>query len=240
MNIVIPLAGRGERFRKEGFKTPKILLDVMGQPMFYWALRSIKPLLDKYPPIFVCLRDHLKNTNLKTKIYEYCPNAIIVEIDTLTNGQAESVLSAAYFIDEEKPLLIYNGDTFQVDHYLESSIRDSKSRGMIFTFESDSPNYSYVEIDKDRKVKEIKEKIAISKNASTGLYYFPNGKRFMNVTKQMLEKDAANNKELYISNVIQDLISKGDVFTISKVESCFPLGTPIELKKFLDEVVYSV
>ncbi|MCK6259449.1 NTP transferase domain-containing protein [Fictibacillus sp. KIGAM418] len=239
MNIVIPLAGNGERFKKEGYTTPKILVDVMGFPMFYWALRSIKPLLKKSSPIFVCLREHLKTTDLKRKIYEYCPNATIIECNTPTNGQAESVLQAQLFLDENKPLLIFNGDTFQMAPNLEKSIMDADEKGVVFTFKSENTAYSYVEMDQDLIVKRIKEKAVISTNASTGLYYFTQTKRFIDYTIQRLEQRETNN-EIYISHVIQDLISNGDVFLGSEVETCFPLGTPTELKNFLDEGVYSV
>ncbi|SDN47865.1 dTDP-glucose pyrophosphorylase [Fictibacillus solisalsi] len=239
MNIVIPLAGKGERFKKEGYSTPKILVDVMGVPMFYWALRSIEPLLKKFPPTFVCLREHLKTTDLKRKIYEYCPNAIIIECSTPTNGQAESVLQAQLFLDQTKPLLVFNGDTFQMAPYFEKSLMDAAKEGVIFTFKSENPAYSYVDVDQSLRVNRIKEKTVISTNACTGLYYFPQTNRFMDYTHQRLAQKETKG-EIYISHIIQDLISHGDVFVESEVEICFPLGTPSELKKFIHEGGYNV
>ena len=42
MIIIIPLGGRGERFKKLGYKQPKALIHVFGKPILFWLLDSIK------------------------------------------------------------------------------------------------------------------------------------------------------------------------------------------------------
>ena len=42
--ILMPMGGLGSRFAKEGYKTPKPLIEVDGKPMFMRALDSFKPL----------------------------------------------------------------------------------------------------------------------------------------------------------------------------------------------------
>ena len=41
MIIIIPLGGRGERFKKLGYKQPKALIHVFGKPILFWLLDSI-------------------------------------------------------------------------------------------------------------------------------------------------------------------------------------------------------
>ena len=59
MQIVIPMSGFGERFRRAGYMVPKPLIKVEGKPM-------IQHVTDLYPGaerfIFICNEDHLKDT----------------------------------------------------------------------------------------------------------------------------------------------------------------------------------
>ena len=41
-NILITAAGRGTRFLKEGIKTPKPLIKVLGIELLIWSLRSCR------------------------------------------------------------------------------------------------------------------------------------------------------------------------------------------------------
>ena len=42
MIVIIPLGGIGERFKKEGYKYPKALINVLGKPILFWLLDSLK------------------------------------------------------------------------------------------------------------------------------------------------------------------------------------------------------
>ena len=55
MNIVIPMAGRGSRFKDVGIDVPKPLIPVRGVPMYVWAMRSL-PLELATRVIFICLQ----------------------------------------------------------------------------------------------------------------------------------------------------------------------------------------
>jgi NDP-sugar pyrophosphorylase family protein len=41
MNIIIPLGGMGERFKKEGFIQPKPLIPILGKPMLYHLIDKL-------------------------------------------------------------------------------------------------------------------------------------------------------------------------------------------------------
>ena len=41
MNFVIPMAGRGERFKKAGFSLPKMLIESHGKTLLEWSVDSL-------------------------------------------------------------------------------------------------------------------------------------------------------------------------------------------------------
>ena len=41
LHIVMPMAGEGSRFLKEGWTTPKPLIELNGQPLFKHAISSV-------------------------------------------------------------------------------------------------------------------------------------------------------------------------------------------------------
>ena len=41
MNILIPMAGAGSRFKENGYKLPKPLIDVNGKPMIQHVVENI-------------------------------------------------------------------------------------------------------------------------------------------------------------------------------------------------------
>ena len=42
MNIVIPLGGKGERFKNEDYNLPKVLTPVFGKKIISWVIESFK------------------------------------------------------------------------------------------------------------------------------------------------------------------------------------------------------
>ena len=54
LNIVIPMAGRGTRFVKEGYTLPKPLIPVRGVPMIKVVTNNLRPACE-HQFIFLCL-----------------------------------------------------------------------------------------------------------------------------------------------------------------------------------------
>lgn len=68
LNIVIPMAGRGSRFAKEGYAMPKPLIDVHGKPMIEVVTNNIRPKCE-HKFIYLCLQEHLEKYNLENRQY---------------------------------------------------------------------------------------------------------------------------------------------------------------------------
>lgn len=58
MNIVIPMAGEGSRFKKAGYNNPKPFIDVSGKPMIMRVLDNLK--VDRAKFILIGRKEHLE------------------------------------------------------------------------------------------------------------------------------------------------------------------------------------
>jgi len=109
MKILIPMAGEGSRFAKEGYTFPKPLIDVEGKPM----IQSVVENLDfNSTYIFLVRKEHLvKYSGLHETLNRITNNNTkIVEVDGLTEGAACTALMAEHLIDNDEELLIANSD----------------------------------------------------------------------------------------------------------------------------------
>ncbi|GIQ69353.1 hypothetical protein DUZ99_17195 [Xylanibacillus composti] len=237
MNIVIPIAGEGRRFRHAGFRLPKVMLETAGKPMLYWALDSLQPLLADHRVIFVCLSRDLQAYSLDQTILDYCPHADILGLDAPTRGQAESVWAARTILDKDEPLLIYNGDTYtKIDE--RSLLGFHQDDGMIPVFRSSDPAFSYVLTNGDGKVVQVREKEVISAWATTGLYGFSRTELFLAAAEKALAEQRKADGEYYVAPLYNDLIGQGYSFRIEPVKLCLPIGTP-EQWRYFQSVIHS-
>ena len=64
MQIVIPMSGYGERFRREGYKVPKPLIKINNRYMIEYVVKMFDK---KSQIIFICNNNHLNNKNLNMR-----------------------------------------------------------------------------------------------------------------------------------------------------------------------------
>jgi NDP-sugar pyrophosphorylase family protein len=233
MNIVIPMAGRGTRFKQVGITTPKPLINVLGKPMFYWALDSLKDQVPLNKVIFVCLKEDVEKFPLEEAICSYEKNARIVVIDSVTSGQAETVQLSSHFMKINEPLIIYNCDTYMISS-IGKAINNLSSdiHGIISVFKSYDPSLSYVKLNSDTLVDCVVEKKAVSPYATTGLYHFSSASLFLEAIETATETEQKYHNEYFVGPLYNSLIQKGYHFMIDYAKGCVPLGTPQQLNNF--------
>src|ERR1700712_4646480 len=108
INIVIPMAGLGSRFAKEGYEKPKPFIDVDGKPMISRVIENLY-----YPDAHYTLigrKEHLEQEKELVSEIQSTYKASFISIDKLTEGTACTVLYAREIINNEFPLLIANSD----------------------------------------------------------------------------------------------------------------------------------
>ena len=235
MTAIITMAGLGTRFRAVGYKCPKYMIEVKGRTLFEWSMDSLKGYhnhIDKY--IFAVRAEDKAALFIKEKCAECgITNIQILELDHMTDGQATTCLLALPYCDFGKPVMVYNIDTY-VEPY-ELKYEDICGDGYIPCFHAPGEHWSFVRLDADKRVVEIREKKRISDNCTLGAYYFSSARLYQSLYDEYyVVAGAEENSERYIAPLYNWMIEKGMDVRISIVDArkVHVLGTPEEVMRF--------
>ncbi len=238
LNIVIPMAGAGSRFAKEGYTDPKPLIPIHGQPMIKVVINNLRP-ARAHRFIFICQRSHVAAYGLRDKLLAWAPGCSIIELDGLTEGAACSVLTARDLIDNDDALMIANSDQYvdcTIDSYL-AELDASGLDGYIMTMRSDSPKWSFVGLDVAGHATRVVEKEVISDEATVGIYNFRRGRDFVASVDAMMAADLRVNGEFYVAPAYNTMIDGGQRIGIHNIgedgAGMHGLGIPADLEAFL-------
>ena len=232
MNVLIPMAGRGSRFAKDGYTFPKPLIEVNGKPMIEVVVDNINIEANH---IFIVQKEHYEKYNLEETLSRVYENCKIVQIDEMTDGAACTTLLAREFIDNDEPLLIANSDQFvewDSNEFMYSMVGDNTDGG-ILTFPSKHPKWSYAKLDEDGYVTRVEEKKPISDKATVGIYYWTKGSDYVKYADKMIEEDKKVNGEFYVCPVYNEAIEDDKKIKIFDIPRMWGLGTPEDLDYFL-------
>ena len=230
MNLILPCAGLGSRFKEKGYDLPKPLIDVFGKPMIERVYNCFDRNLFK-KVIFLCLESHEKDYNISSVIKGFCPDAIIVFILEKTEGALCTALLAAPLWDNDEPLTIANSDQLiTLDRYTDFN-RNSLST--FFCWDRNS-KWSYCETNYN-KVLKVVEKEAISECANTGIYHFSSAAIFRKYANIMIEQNLRSKGEFYIAPIYNLLIADEIPVYHNVCEYFVGLGTPEDLEKFKND-----
>lgn len=229
MNILIPMAGKGTRFKNSGFKVPKPMIPIMNRPMIEWALDSIKMIKIPHKIIFLALKEDL-SFGLRTILEG---RGIIIEVPEVTEGAVNTTLMASDYINNNDPILILNCDQYldwNINHFLKSL---NNNDGIITVFESSNPHHSYIKYTGSKIIK-IEEKKVISNLAVGGIYFFKHGSQYIKAANSQIRKNNRVKGEFYISPVFDELLNMNKTLTYFKLNNSeiHMLGTPEEVEIF--------
>ena len=237
---LIPMAGEGKRYKDENYKIPKPLILVSGKPMAVMAAESL-PKPDKW--IFICRKEHIDNYKIDKALKSYFPNAKIVIIDKLTEGQASTCLLAKNLINNNEELLIGACDNGMVWNKEKFEELKKEADCLVWTFRNNvavkkKPQaYGWTVVDDKNNVLKTFVKIPISDNpikahAIVGTFWFKKGKIFVEAAENMIRKNIKVNNEFYVDSVINEVIEAGYQVKVFEVEKYICWGTPDDLKKY--------
>jgi NDP-sugar pyrophosphorylase family protein len=238
LNIVMPMAGLGSRFRDAGYKSPKPLIDVLGRPMYAWATESL-PLDKSTRLIFILLASQPECPELTRDIQQrYAKHSpIVVTVPELTAGQAITVLRAKEFIANDEPLLIHNADTaFDVDHSWVEKAWNDRMDGALLVFNSNEKRWSFSRENAAGLVDEVREKEVISPWASTGTYWFRHGAEFVRLAESRLTTGRREAAEYYVGPLYNDMIANGARVKNYPIRRLMCFGTPEDLTATLKQI----
>lgn len=235
-SILITMAGRGERFRRAGFRVPKFMVEVRGRCLFDWALDS----LSSFAPVtedivFACLGEHDAGAFVRShSLTAGFPEPQIYTLDELSDGQATTALLAGVQLRHpDLPLIIYNIDTYVEPWALSPS--HAAGDGWIPCFEAEGDHWSFAVIASDGAVLDVAEKRRISSHATVGLYHFSSFHLYRRIYQHHYRPGARlDANERYIAPLYRTLLDSGARVTATVIPAAavHALGTPEEVAAF--------
>lgn len=240
LHIIMPMAGEGSRFLKEGWTTPKPLIQLHGKELFLRAIGSVSGdgILLKYS--FIVRQEHIDKYGIDKGIKAILPDANIFSVLRTTRGAVETCLMAESAIATDDAVLVMDCDLeFRSKGFTEtianilSKPAEEVNGGMLVSFDSNEPRYSYAEIDETGRVLRTAEKEVISNHALCGAYFFSNADSFLYAADNLMNEANFDNSEYYVSLLYNYLLKRGDYVGLVKMEEYYSYGTPEELKRYM-------
>ena len=240
LHIIMPMAGEGSRFLKEGWTTLKPLIELRGIPLFVRAIDSVAVEGAVMTYSFIVRQEHIEHYHIDKQIRMIIPEANIFSVEKTTRGAVETCLIAESAINENDAVIVMDCDLeFRSKTYVEG-IRtilnqsvDEANGGMLVSFESTEPRYSYAEVDENMIVKRTAEKEVISTHALCGAYFFSSARGFLKAAHRLMNEPVFTKPEYYVSLLYNYLLADGETVRLATMEEYYSYGTPEELKRYL-------
>jgi hypothetical protein len=261
MNIIIPLGGRGERFKREGYDTPKPLIKVFDKEILFHVIDNLlysDVSQDIKINIYIIYNKELENYNFSNIIKNKYNEINLIELEHDTKGATETVYIGICNILKNrnktndclyKKTLLIDGDTFYTKNIIEMFYNKlfqkeckedfqkySELHGTVFYTKNYDikPLFSYIDINENGIIKEIIEKVKISDNANTGAYGFTDIYQLQKYAKYVLDNNILFNNECYTSCIIDTMIKDGCKFYGIELndKDVHVLGTPEQVRFF--------
>lgn len=236
MKVVIPMAGAGSRFAKQGDLTPKPLITVQGKTLIEHAIESFN--VDAQF-VFVTRRysDPAHNTQLSDILSRLRPEHKEIQLSQVSQGASDSVLAAESLINNTEPLVVYNCDQiFNWDpQEFVTWVQQQACDGAIVLYNNTDPKNSFAVIDQN-KVTEVVEKKCVSDHALVGFHYWKRGCDFVRSAHRLkAEFRTSGRPECYVSETYNYLIQEGAHIAPYHVAPhvYVPLGTPEDVTTYV-------
>ena len=174
LNIVIPMGGIGSRFTKEQYRFPKPLVRICGREMLLWLLDHLTIKTDDI--IWLAMSPELDEQFLITnRLRKEYPQFTIrtVHLQFQTMGSAETLYSLLQEMNAgelSRRTISLDCDTIYFTDILSPLRNLPEGEGASFYFEDTSgrPIFSFLKMNEDNQIEDIREKVKISNKANTG------------------------------------------------------------------------
>ncbi|MCU0910022.1 MAG: glycosyltransferase family 2 protein [Rhodobacteraceae bacterium] len=235
MKILIPMGGSDEAFRQHGYAYAKPLVEIAGRPLVQHAFDPLRQFADARA-IFVIRKEDDLRFHLGDVLRLLDPPATVIRADGPTAGAACTALLAIEHIDNDDELLIANGDQI-LAFDVETTVARFRARGLdaaTVVFDSVHPRWSFVKTDADDMVIEAAEKRPISRNATAGVYYFRQGRLFVEAAKAMIRKGASVNGGFFVCPSLNELVLAQKRVGVERIERAqyISLATPQAVEEY--------
>lgn len=243
MQIIIPMSGFGERFRRKGYDRPKPLIEIDGKAI-------IEHVVDLFPGerdiTFICNEEHLKTPTYRMEeiLMRAAPTAKIAAVASRKLGPIDAVLRGVPGLDLNRPTIVNYCDFSCVWDWrdFKSFVADAKCAGAIPCYRGFHPHslgstfYAYVR-ERGLWAYDIQEKKPFTDNpssefASSGTYYFDSGRRMREAFEETMRRQLLVNGEYYVSMAYKPMFDRGEKVAVYEIPHFMQWGTPEDFEEY--------
>ena len=243
MQIVVPMSGFGERFRRAAYTIPKPLIEIDGKPI-------VAHVIEMFPGesnfIFICNQEHLNEPvyRMEAILKGFCPSGRVVGISPHKLGPINAVRQVEHLLNPKEPVVVnYCDFTCYWDwHNFQRFVNDTACAGAIPAYKGFHPhslgntNYAYIR-ETDGWIHDIQEKQPYTNNcmeeyASSGTYYFASAKIMVDAFRLAMEQDLNVGGEYYVSLAYKPLFSSQQPVAVYPLQHFMQWGTPEDVDEY--------
>ena len=238
--LLIPCAGEGQRFLKEGYIDPKPFIKVSNKPMLLRAIEDLPNVKNKQ---FIFRNDMRKLNEISSCLINRYPDSTIQLLNEKTKGQASTCLLGLKNINQEAPLIISACDNGLIYNFEKlDDLLNNKTIDIIvwgcreYPGAIKHPNmYGWI-AEENNIIKKIEVKKVYKDKFKdpivTGTFYFRKASTFKIIANELIKSDIKINNEFYVDSCINNAISHGYKVVYFEVDFYLSWGTPNELKTY--------
>lgn len=255
MNIIIPMAGAGQRFVDGGYKIHKPAIPTIDRrngkeyPMVVCATKDLPAVNKDGSNVTYIDRTFHKKDGVEAEILKCYPKAEFITIEDLTEGQACTCMLAKDKINNDEELLIAGCDNGMIMDN-EQFVKLSKECDVIvFTYRNNEavltkPDaYGWVKVDENNKITGLSIKKAISDtpmndHAIVATFWFKKGSIFVEATEKMIKENDRINNEFYVDEAIKHVLDLGYDARVFEIDRYIGWGTPKDYEEYMKTIKY--
>lgn len=255
MNIVIPMAGAGQRFLDAGYKTHKPAIPTIDRhsgkefPMVVCATKDLPGVNEGGDNITYIDRAFHRDAGVEEIIKEHYPHASFITVENLTEGQACTCLLAKEKINNNTPLLIAGCDNGMVIDNNRFDKLTKECDVIVFTYRHNQavlemPDaYGWVIADENGKITGLSIKKAVSEtpmedHAIVATFWFKRGADFVRAAEKMIAENDRINNEFYVDEAIKHAIELGLDARVFEIDRYIGWGTPKDYEEYTETIKY--
>lgn len=256
MNIIIPMAGAGQRFADAGYKISKPAIPTTDRrtgkqyPMVVCATNDLPDVKEDGSNVIYIDRTFHKKDGVESEIRKHFSHAHFITVEELTEGQACTCMLAKEMINNDESLLIAgcdNGMVIDMDKYEKMT---KECEVLAFTYRHNqavlaNPDaYGWMIVDeKTNKITGVSIKKAISDtpmedHAIVATFWFKHGSDFVKATEKMIAENDRINNEFYVDEVMKHCLELGMDARVFEIDRYIGWGTPKDYEEYEATIRY--
>jgi NDP-sugar pyrophosphorylase family protein len=240
--LLLPMAGLGSRFQKEGYKIQKPLIPVSGSPM---AVQAMSDLPNTELQRYVVRKGIEGLSELIGVLTKLSKKSSFEILNHATDGQATTCIEGASGLNMDAPVTIAacdNGMIYDTNKFNDLMLDENVdiivwgARGYPGAIRNPEM-YGWINIDNaTNEINHVSVKKPLDNPVDdliiVGAFTFKKLKYFFDAVQRMKDRKGLVNGEYYVDTAINDAIALGYKCKIFEINHYICWGTPNDLKTF--------